>query len=164
MTCKILFFVRKQTSLTSMMIMLECVEFEKVEEISKTRKERYDFDIVKEWTSKDMLMIPDRTVIKVDVRGRFSMPRGAKIRSPAIFFNPYAKENFTRFQVDLSQRVGGSLYGILSFRDTKGFIDEIFYDPLTHGTTASNPNRRNDRGDKKIPKSESSRPSFVKKN
>lgn len=106
-------------------------------------------------------MIPDRTVIKVDVRGRFSMPRGAKIKSPAIVFNPYAKENFTRFQVDLSQRVGGSLYGILSFRDTKGFIDEIFYDPATHGKIAPNPNRRNDRWDKKL---ESSRLSFVKNN
>ncbi|XP_063438820.1 uncharacterized protein LOC134719789 [Mytilus trossulus] len=128
-TCKILFFVRKQTSLSSMMIILECVASEKMEEIIINRKAIYDFDIVKEWTSRDIDMIPDRTVIKVDVRGKFSMPKEAKIKSPAIYCNPFGRENFNRFQVELSQRVGGSLFGILSFRNTKHVIDEIFYDP-----------------------------------
>lgn len=128
-TCKILFFVRKQTSLSSMMIILECVASEKMEEIIINRKSIYDFDIVKEWTSRDIDMIPDRTVIKVDVRGKFSMPKEAKIKSPAIYCNPFGRENFNRFQVELSQRVGGSLFGILSFRNTKHVIDEIFYDP-----------------------------------
>lgn len=88
MTCKILFFVLKQQSHFKLMIMLECVEFEKVEETIQNRKTKYNFDIVRNWTSKDIFMILNRTIIKVDVIGKFSMPRGIKRKSPAISFNP----------------------------------------------------------------------------
>lgn len=64
--------------------MLECVEFEKVEEIIPNRMAKNNFDIVRNWTSKDIVMILDRTIMKVDVRGKFSMPRGIKRKSPAI--------------------------------------------------------------------------------
>lgn len=125
------------------------LNWKKIAEIIKTRKERYDFDVVKTWISEDVFMIPDRTVIKVEVSGVFNMPRVAKIKFPAISFNPYAKENFTRFQVDVHQRIGGSIYGILSLRKNKDVIHEIFYDPFTHVKAASIRIRRHDKRDKK---------------
>lgn len=76
-------------------------------------------------------MIPDKTIIKVDVGGMFSMPRGIT-RSPAISFNPNVNENFNTFRVLASGRSGGRSFGILSMINTKGLIYEISVDPTTY--------------------------------
>ena len=127
--CKILFFVRKdKRTQRSITILLECVEKKRIAEVAHNRQE-LGFEHVSQWQSKDLFLNPDKTIISVDVRGKFAIPKSSGIKYPRITFIPVAEDNYTRFQVDMNPSAGGEIYGVLSFRDRRGIIDEIYYDP-----------------------------------
>lgn len=106
--------------------MLECVTLERVNEVCEDRK-KYGYYIVQEWTSRDFFLAPDKTIITVDVKGKFRIPKESKVKHPKLTFIPVARENFIRFPVEI--KTSGSVYGVLSIRDNKGIMDEILYDP-----------------------------------
>lgn len=108
--------------------MLECVDLHRVIEVKKKRAE-YGYYFVSEWIGKDFLFIPDKTIINVDVKGSFRIPKESSVKHPKLSFIPVARENFTRFLVEI--KTSGTLYGVLSIRDSKGVLDEILYDPAS---------------------------------
>lgn len=126
--CKLLFFVF-ETSQRNLIILLECVEKGKVGYVIKQR-EQYGFRFVSEWISRDFLFSPE-TKILIDIKGKFSLPRRTPFKTYQMTFFPAAEDNFTRFVVEMNQRVGGDIYGIISFRDGNVLLDEIYYDPLS---------------------------------
>lgn len=83
-------------------------------------------------------LIPDKTIITVDVKAKFGIPKECNTKHPKLSFIPVAKDNFTRFLVEL--KTSGTVYGVLSIRDNKSVLDEIFYDPAS--TIKLPPNRK----------------------
>lgn len=115
--------------------MLECVEPHRETEVVEKRT-KYGCNVVTEWNSKDFFFIPDTTIITVDVKGKFMIPKESSLKFPKLSFIPVARENFTLFLVNLK---ACSLYGILSIRDNKSMLYEICYDPAS--TIRVPPNR-----------------------
>lgn len=115
--------------------MLECVDLPRVSEICKNRN-KYGYHFVSEWISKDFFLIPDKTIITVDVKGKFGIPKECSVKHPKISFIPVSRDNFTRFPVELKS--SGTVYGVLSIRDNKGVLDEIYYDPASTRHIPSN--------------------------
>ncbi|CAG2188646.1 unnamed protein product [Mytilus edulis] len=113
------------------------VDLQRVSEVCENRK-RYGYNFVSEWISKDFFLIPDKTIITVDVKGKFGIPKECNTKHPKLSFIPVAKDNFTRFLVEL--KTSGTVYGVLSIRDNKSVLDEIFYDPAS--TIKLPPNRK----------------------
>lgn len=132
--CKILFFVGKKTS-NNLQIMLECVDLQRVSEVCANRK-KYGYHFVSEWISRDFHLIPDKTIITIDVKGKFAIPKESNVKHPKLSFIPVAQDNFTRFPVEI--KTSGAGYGVLSIRDNKGVLDEILYDPDSRRTTPLN--------------------------
>lgn len=115
--------------------MLECVDLQRVAEVCENRK-KYGYRFVSEWISKDFFLIPDKTIITVDVKGKFGIPKECSAKHPKLSFIPVAQDNFTRFLVEL--KTSGTVYGVLSIRDNKSVLDEIFYDPASTKKLPSN--------------------------
>lgn len=124
--CKILFFVGKLKKY-NLPIMLECVELQRVEDVCKKR-ENYGYQFVSDWTSKDLFLTPDKTIISVDVKGIFNIPIESGVKQPRLSFVPSARENFTLFLVNLQNR-GKIAYGVLALRENRQILYEIYYDP-----------------------------------
>lgn len=125
--CKILFFVGKLKNY-NLPIMLECVDIQRVSDICKKREE-YGYKFVSEWISKDFFFAPDKTIITVDVKGMFRISTESGIKHPRLTFVPVARDNFTRFLVELKR--GGIEYGVLVLRENRTILDEICYNPGT---------------------------------
>ncbi|CAC5359905.1 unnamed protein product [Mytilus coruscus] len=126
--CKILFFVGKLKN-NNLPIMLECVDLQRVSDVCEKR-EKYGYQFVPEWISKDLFLSPDKTIITIDVKGIFRIPKESGVKHPRMSFVPVARDNFTRFLVELV-KFGGPMYGILVLRENRTILYEIFYDPDT---------------------------------
>ncbi|VDI43193.1 Hypothetical predicted protein [Mytilus galloprovincialis] len=123
--CKILFFVGKTRNF-DLSIMLECVDLKRVSDVcEKRKKDGYRF--VSEWISKDCFLFPDKTIITVDVRGKFTIPKYSIVKHPRLSFIPVAHDNFTRFLVELIP--SGIVDGVSSTRYKGSIPNEIYFDP-----------------------------------
>ncbi|XP_071139054.1 uncharacterized protein PF3D7_1120000-like isoform X2 [Mytilus edulis] len=123
--CQILFFVGK-TSNNNVPIMLECVEKHRVAEVCEKRI-KIGYHFVSDWISKDLHFTPYSTIISVEVKGRFKIPKESSIRLPRLSFIPVARDNFFHFLVEW--RGSGVPYGILSFRVGRNVLYDIYHDP-----------------------------------
>lgn len=132
--CKILFFVGKLKN-NNLPIMLECVDIQRVSEICEKR-EKYGYKFVSEWISKDFFFAPDKTIITVDVKGKFRISTESGVKHPRLTFVPVARDNFTRFLVELNS--DGIQYGVLVLRENRIILDEICYNPGTTKTKIGN--------------------------
>lgn len=125
--CKILFFVGKKEN-RRMKVILQCVTKDRVPEVCHLRKQ-YGFNFVPDCISSDLFLAPDKTVITVDVKGKFRLPTGSSIKFPKVSFITSTNDEFTSFQVEMNEVFCGELYGILSLRIHNKVLHEIYYNP-----------------------------------
>lgn len=107
--------------------MLECVEVQRVSEVCEKRKNN-GYHFVSEWISRDLFFTPNSTIITVEVKGRFKIPKESSVRLPRLSFIPVARDNFSHFLVELGGTTGVA-YGLLSLRVERKVLYEIYYYP-----------------------------------
>ncbi|VDI27698.1 Hypothetical predicted protein [Mytilus galloprovincialis] len=115
--CKILFFVGKKQN-NRIKVILQCVEIQKVSVMCDLRKQS-GFHFFADCMSSNLFLPPDTTVIDVDIKGRFSLPKASAIRHHKVRFIPSGGDIFTELQVELRAYLSGELYGILVLRHGK---------------------------------------------
>lgn len=106
--------------------MLECVELQRVSEVCEKRK-KYGYHFVSEWISRDLFFTPNSTIVSVEVKGKFKIPKESSVRLPRLSFIPVARDNFSHFLVEWGKF--GVAYGILSLRVERTVLYEIYYYP-----------------------------------
>lgn len=131
--CKILFFVGKKQN-NRMKLILQCVEIQKMSVMCDLRK-KLGFHFVADCMSSNLFLPPDTTVIDVDIKGRFSLPKASAIRHHRVRFIPSGGDIFTEIQVELKANLSGELYGILVLRHGRDILQQIFYDPDSNKPT-----------------------------
>lgn len=108
--------------------MLECVELQRVSEVCEKRT-KYGYHLVSKWISRDLFFTPNSTIVSVEVKGRFKIPKESSVKLPRLSFIPVARDNFAHFLVELRGGGGGVAYGILSLRVESTVLYEIYYYP-----------------------------------
>lgn len=125
--CKILFFVGN-TEKSHIHILLECVEWDKVKEITK-RRQSLGFHLISDWISKDLYLEPYNTVLVVEMKGKFKIPKESGFKQRKITFLPLAQDNYEHIVAELDDKKM-SAHGIVSIFQNNQLLYEIFYDPV----------------------------------